>query len=854
MRMVAVFLGLAVLLVLSGCGAGVGMQSTIVTPAVKPAVTGVVHGGQNPVSGATIQLWTVGTTGTGSTGTPLVTVTVTTSDGTGLPNSNANIGNANNTLAAGSFTLNFTNAYTCPTPTTLVYLTATGGNPGLTAGTNNSAISLLTALGQCGSLSTSTFVVLNEVTTVASVFTLQEFIGSGGSIGSPSDSASIQAIGNAFTTVGTLVDTATGTALTTDSGGNTVPQTLIDTFADILTACVNSSGPTSSACVTLFSDATPSGGSAPTNVLGATLDVALNPGADVPALFTIAAANAAFQPVLSSAPSSWSVVVSGGASTGCGYSGAGYTVSGTVSYGGTRMGQIYLVMVNNAGCAIGSQGTSIPAAGTYTIRGVPPGTYTLYAFLDTLGYGALNAADPVGNTTVTVSSANVTTANVTIANPSTPTVTSAPTIISVGGLNTGAALQINPVLNGSGAETPALYTVQWSTTSSFTIVAGSKTFPPNSRGTNFTNWFMHGLGLTNGSVYYFRAYGSSAGTSVGPYSNVYGPVTIGAASTGSTVMGSVGFTGTPSGPMYAEVVNLDSQPAPLYGEYIASPSSLQAYSVTVPNSTSAVYVEDAFIDQDNNGIEDAGDIGGSLVAALIGSGITQTSVTGPLANQNLTLPSNNAFAAVLTQHYQTGTPSYSFLFMVDFGEKMPVAVTLLPSANPDGANVAGPMDIAVCEYAYFGCSSSAFSIGFTLGATSPTVGDTYSFDVTYSDGTTGTLIATVTGVLNTFATSLAPQTGTSTTPTFTWADPVCTPCSNYTYQFNLYSPGGQIWGVPNYGLGLAPGTASVVWAVDPTDSGNDGVSALTPGTTYTYQVVVQDNYLNSATATANYTP
>src|ERR1700722_15377002 len=74
-------------------------------------VNGSVHGGQQPVTGATIQLYTVGTSGDGSAATPLLTTIVTTSDGSGLMNANANAGNAFNTMPAGSFTV--TGLYTC---------------------------------------------------------------------------------------------------------------------------------------------------------------------------------------------------------------------------------------------------------------------------------------------------------------------------------------------------------------------------------------------------------------------------------------------------------------------------------------------------------------------------------------------------------------------------------------------------------------------------------------------------------------------------------------------------------------------------------------------------------------------
>jgi hypothetical protein len=73
--------------------------------------------------------------------------------------------------ADGSFTI--TNDYTCPTPGSLVYLTASGGNPGV--GSNNSAIMLAAALGPCGSLTSGTFISINEVTTAAAAVALGQF-------------------------------------------------------------------------------------------------------------------------------------------------------------------------------------------------------------------------------------------------------------------------------------------------------------------------------------------------------------------------------------------------------------------------------------------------------------------------------------------------------------------------------------------------------------------------------------------------------------------------------------------------------------------------------------------------------
>src|ERR1039458_9088014 len=70
------------------------------------------------------------------------------------------------TDSSGGFTLG---TYTCPVPNPYVYLTATGGNPGLAPLTNNAAISMLAALTDCNTLkanAATTFVFVDEVSTM----------------------------------------------------------------------------------------------------------------------------------------------------------------------------------------------------------------------------------------------------------------------------------------------------------------------------------------------------------------------------------------------------------------------------------------------------------------------------------------------------------------------------------------------------------------------------------------------------------------------------------------------------------------------------------------------------------------
>src|ERR1700734_1908642 len=107
------------LLLITGCALNSKSPQSSSTMPTAPPFPGRVLGGQQPVNGAAIQLYAVATNADGASSTPLLTNSVTTN-------------------TAGQFTI--TGLYTCPTPQTLVYITATGGNPGLAPNTNNAAL------------------------------------------------------------------------------------------------------------------------------------------------------------------------------------------------------------------------------------------------------------------------------------------------------------------------------------------------------------------------------------------------------------------------------------------------------------------------------------------------------------------------------------------------------------------------------------------------------------------------------------------------------------------------------------------------------------------------------------------
>ena len=275
------FLGSALILGLAGCGAGHPVSGG--QPAKGAALRGRVKGGEQPVTGSSLQLYATSTDGDGSRATPLLQHPVVTDN-------------------AGGFSI--TGAYTCPDADTLVYLVATGGNPGLAAGTNNPSLVLMAALGRCGELTASTFISLNEATTVASVFSLAEFTKSSIEVGSTLGDE--QVLANDFLLVRELVDLAAGQPPGASlPSGYSSPTRLINTLADAIAPCVNSAGGQSgdgSPCGDLFATVAAAGDPPPTDTVSALLAMAKNPTSNTAAILGLVPAVSPYQPTLSAVP------------------------------------------------------------------------------------------------------------------------------------------------------------------------------------------------------------------------------------------------------------------------------------------------------------------------------------------------------------------------------------------------------------------------------------------------------------------------------------------------------------------------------------------------------------------------
>ena len=283
-----VLVACATLFLLAGCGVG-----TTITGGGVPAtaITGRVHGGQQPIAGATVTLYAPGTGGYGSAPTVITTATALTD-------------------SAGHFTLINPYPNGCPANSPVTYIVSTGGNSGAGDNTN---IALAALLPACSSLTADTFIFISEVTTVAAAYALAPFATlSPGTTNIGTSSTNLLGLTNALAPANNLANTTTGQAVTPSTG--IIPPTAeINTLANILAACVNSSSTIarlpSTTCATLFTNSTPPGGvaPAPTDTFQAAIDIALNPGHNAATLFGLATATPPFQPTLDSAPTDFAV-------------------------------------------------------------------------------------------------------------------------------------------------------------------------------------------------------------------------------------------------------------------------------------------------------------------------------------------------------------------------------------------------------------------------------------------------------------------------------------------------------------------------------------------------------------------
>jgi hypothetical protein len=315
----------------AGCS---NMSST--APAVNSLATaatlsGKVHGGNQPVIGATVTLWFAGQ---GLTGSTAITAATTTTDSTG------SFSFTKDTAGGHDGT---TPNWSCPSGgSPLVYVLSQGGNtqnngvPGQT----NTAASFIALYGDCPAITGANFVYMSEVTTVATMAAVAQFFNpADDTIKADSTGQQRLIMLNLPNTVAILADASTGLAnasklMPAAGGGSIAPgvaltaipeSSKINTLANIISACINGATSADPACGTLFSAAAPpipnttniNDGPFPTatDTLQALYYIFTNPTnsntTNLSTLFGLQpAVGAPYVPALSATPTDWTIGIS----------------------------------------------------------------------------------------------------------------------------------------------------------------------------------------------------------------------------------------------------------------------------------------------------------------------------------------------------------------------------------------------------------------------------------------------------------------------------------------------------------------------------------------------------------------
>jgi hypothetical protein len=338
----------------SGLGTAASTTATIDAPAPLPdgSLTGVVSSGTLngtvPVAYAHVYLFAANTTGYGKPSVSLLNATQTgTSDAVGAY-----------VTTAFNGTFNMSGDYSCTSGQQL-YLYVLGGD----AGTGQDALlGMMAAIGSCpSSTGPALFATVNEVSTIAAAYALAGFATDATHVSSSGTALAQVGVANAFANAANLAGLTTGAALlTTPAGNGTVPQSEINTLANVLAGCINVGG---TPCSTLLQTATADGtatGTQPTDTATAAINIAHNPGANVATLYGLASSGG-FTPALGAQPNNFVVSLQ--------YTGGGLNLDENIAIDGA--GNVWIA---NGGARsvseLSSSGSFLSGASGYTGGGL----------------------------------------------------------------------------------------------------------------------------------------------------------------------------------------------------------------------------------------------------------------------------------------------------------------------------------------------------------------------------------------------------------------------------------------------------------------------------------------------------
>lgn len=374
----------------TGCS---NMTSTASSGGVTAAakVGGKIHGGNQPVAGATVNLF-FASQATFTAGATRVATTTSSTDGNGSFSFNK-IASAPNDGSSASFS--------CPggSVNPYMYVVAKGGTtvntPGATANTDAEFIA---PMGRCADVNASTNIYMSEVVTVATMAAIHQYMNPTAAVG-PIESTigsdgifvSDGALFRSFESVSLMASplTGLGNASLTRTGDRAgalgVTMTItpevakINQLANIISACINQTSGGSTICATIYNSAKPPANAGTTSVsnaqyapatdlLTALYYIFTNPTnsgtADRTTLYNLSSSSGApYQPTLASVPTDWSVGIKYVASGTC-TSSTSHFVDNPTSLSIDLNGNVLIgnVSSNNAGSVGQLATTGVPAA------------------------------------------------------------------------------------------------------------------------------------------------------------------------------------------------------------------------------------------------------------------------------------------------------------------------------------------------------------------------------------------------------------------------------------------------------------------------------------------------------------
>ncbi|SJZ88780.1 hypothetical protein SAMN02745119_01913 [Trichlorobacter thiogenes] len=480
-----------------------------------------------------------------------------------------------------------------------------------------------------------------------------------------------------------------------------------------------------------------------------------------------------------------------------------YAATASVSYSGSQPGRIYIQAQGGSGSNrpnLQNLGVSIAAPGSFTLRGLQPGTYYLRAFRDVSGTGIRHANDPV-SASYTSSSSGLRVdiaANGTASYPGGTTLAiSDPSLVS---LERPTFVTTNPALRPvtdnnltllrwnvqtsltTGLVVPTSYLIEWSTDGGGTIT-GSKTIPASDGG----RW-LH----TTTSTYWYRITAQLSGsTQASDWVQAQNQSYI------RSITGTVSYSGydedtsqEPLGTLYVAAIPLDPNLPPHITAITNPTANAQAFTIK-DVADYASYRIYAFMDINRipsgddyisapNGIDDAGDLR-----------MADESVVTVTVNNNspdagtLPLRTGNAALSVATTHSLYGEPgatssgeNYGYILSIHPNLLAPINAQVIAGSRMDV-----PADLGL----WYENGAYRLDLGNLLAVDT---GDSYTVRVFYASGYNDLTVTATRAPLQSPPKPTTPLFGVAYPavgePTFNWMPPQAPGGASWLYNLQAY--------------------------------------------------------------------